>query len=1063
MPYISEQTINKIDDLPLVETIGNYVELKKQGANFVGLSPFTNEKTPSFNINPAKGIWKCFSTGKGGISTISFVMEYESLSFPEAIEKIANENAVSVEYDNSEKAKKYQEAQLEKESLYQILQTVIDKFQEEFKKLADDHPAKQEIYQHRQYNEDVVKRYGIGYAPGNKFIYDFCCKHNIKNNAIELGLITEQYDKWCNRVIYPLYEIKGGSSIEIGIAGRRISDNNKYPKWMNSNTNKLFNKDNYWYGLDSARKDIAQLNEVWIVEGYNDVIAFQENGIKNTIASCGTNISSKQIQKLKEYCSRVILCLDDDEPGKKATLKIIPEFFKHNFRVFVISLGDLDPDEFVRFWKPTTYDMNDLQNNVEYRDDGFKHYIKNTLTGNHVDDGIEARKILTFISEIDDQAMKDIYIGMLQKESKVKLSTLKAWIKNDKSVKKTNEKETKTTDIEYQLPKDVNKSLEELLPNIKKYQLFMANNKIYCLSNKKEPPYFFECVSNFDIEIIQHMSDEEYPSKLVKIKNINNQSAVFDMPSKDMNKVDSFETAITNHGNYRWKGTKQQHDLLKTYLFDNMGTGRRIDVLGWQPEGFWVWNNLVIDGEGNPIDIDKNGCFTHKGISYYIPSANSVYEYNRFFYDPQKRFKSITSTVTFIKFCEELTKVHRDHGIIGVLFSIASIFQDVVVKEIKGFPLLFLYGPASSGKDQLVNACQSFFGYPQSAINLEGDVSTAKANIREFAQFSNGIGQLSEYKPGNPKLDGILKGLWDRNGYKRGNLQSRVSTESIPILSSVIMTGNFEPNQDALITRCIYVNMNKTSFTPEEEEKFKKFNEIVKVGISGYTNDFLKYRNLVENNFMNQYTNFKREFSELIDKETNSRMITNLSILGSFYLIFKDLIGFSFTQDEMKQHFIKIIDLQMTKLKSASIITRFFDCFLASMRGISSDQIIVNRDFNVNDNKLYFQWTHCYNKISRQWSYQYKGEVVPSKNVMAEALKKDKCWIKIKDSHRFASGEGNKTSAYVIDLDKVSIKDEIFYAIEFQCQDNNIPHIPSDSNIDNEGEKDDNIIDSSSF
>ena len=411
-------------------------------------------------------------------------------------------------------------------------------------------------------------------------------------------------------------------------------------------------------------------------------------------------------------------------------------------------------------------------------------------------------------------------------------------------------------------------------------------------------------------------------------------------------------------------------------------------------------------------------------------------------------------------FCDELIKVHRNHGMIGILFSIASIFQDIVVKEIKGFPIAFFYGPPSSGKDQLANACQSFFGLPQPSINLEGDVSTAKANIREFAQFSNGISQLSEYKPGNPKLDGILKGLWDRNGYKRGNLQSKVSTESIPIVSSAAMTGNYEPNQDALITRCIYVNMNKTSFTSEEEDDFKKLNDIIKDGISGFTNDLLKYRSLVESNFMDQYTMFKKEFSALLDPETNSRMITNLSILGSFYMIFKDLIGFSFSLRDMKAHFVNIIELQMAKLNSASIITRFFDCFLASMRGSYADQIKVNRDFNSDGNKLHLQWTNCYNKISRQWYNQYKNETAPSKSVMADALKKDKCWIKSKDSHRFAPGKGNKTSAYVLDLDKIAVKDDLLYAIEFQEGESNgnnnwspnINHSESQENL----EKDEN-------
>jgi len=193
----------------------------------------------------------------------------------------------------------------------------------------------------------------------------------------------------------------------------------------------------------------------------------------------------------------------------------------------------------------------------------------------------------------------------------------------------------------------------------------------------------------------------------------------------------------------------------------------------------------------------------------------------------------------------------------GILFGISSIFQDIVVKELSSFPILFLYGPPSSGKDQLAEVVQGFMGMPQTAINLEGTASTTKAQIREFAQFGNGISQLSEYKPGDPGIDGILKGLWDRRGYKRGNIESHVGTDSIPILSSAIITSNFYPDQEALITRLVSNLMDRTTFSEQEDKHYAELSDLIKKGFSGLTNQFMIHRKDVEDQFKAQFRAFK--------------------------------------------------------------------------------------------------------------------------------------------------------------------------------------------------------------
>lgn len=1034
MPFISKETIEKIEDLDLIQTIGEFVELKKVGSNYRGFSPFNSEMTPSFYVNPGKSLWKDFSSGKGGNSSISFLMEYSGYTYPEAIEYLADKNSIPVEYEDKIESEEYLKKKSREIKLATVSELITDKLHDLFISLPLDHPAKEEIYTNRKYDHSIVNDYKIGYAPGGSFIYNICLKNGSLQEADLLGYINIETKKdiWVNRVIYPMGVKKGLRFTTVGISGRQLKDSDKYAKWMNSKSSELFQKDEFLYGLDLAEKEIKDRKEVWIVEGYNDVIAWQTNGIPNTVGVCGTSITDKHIEKLKLLCDKVIFSLDADTAGRKALLKYIPIFLKKGFRVQFINLyPDLDPDEFIRYWsvgdkKPN---LSDLHNWKEVREEGFKYLMDEKFKGkDKIEVANEVKNLAHLIACIGDKPMQDIYTDWLAKESKSGKTDVKNYIKEYFS-----SKENRPTKIDggfYNIPTSVNAPLEILIPTIEKYQLFIANNQVW-IQDKKGPPYSFSSVSNFSIEIIQHMNDEKTPMKLIKLSNTLGDERIFDIPSQEINSLQSFENMVTAHGNFRWKGNRVELELLKTYLFDNMGVGRKIETLGWQPEGFWVWNNKISLPDSRVIDIDKNGVFKFEDSSYYVPSANYIYKSNIYKFEAQKKLINYSSSNSFSDYFAQVMKVHRNHGMTAILFTLSSISQDIVVKELGMFPMLFFFGPPASGKDQLASVCQSFFGKPQTAINLESSVSTVKAQVREFAQFSNLISHLSEYKTGDPKLDGILKGLWDRVGYKRGNLDSHVATESIPILSSVIMTGNYAPEQEALITRFVWEHMDKTSFSNEEITEFEKLNDMTKKGISSFTQEILAHRDLIEKEFKWEYRSFKTTLTNF-KPNTNSRIISNLSVLGAFFNLLNDKLVFPFSKMDLIKHFENIIDKQMNKLNSASILNKWWNCFLASMRGQHDDQIILGRDFKIEGDTFYFNLTNCYNKIQRQWYSQYK-DTPPAIGIISERLKADHSWIKYVSSVRFAKGrKSTPTSAFVIDTSKISISSELKSAIEFQ-------------------------------
>ncbi|MGV8994533.1 MAG: hypothetical protein ACOH1O_10560 [Flavobacterium sp.] len=587
----------------------------------------------------------------------------------------------------------------------------------------------------------------------------------------------------------------------------------------------------------------------------------------------------------------------------------------------------------------------------------------------------------------------------------------------------------------YEWPRDIATTYEEHESDIKNYKLFMTDNRIFIRrKNEKgdDESYYFQAISNFELKILQHIQDEKFPLKLIRIKNVFNLEKIFDIPSDQFNTLSTFENYIARQGNFLFTGTVIDFKNLKAYLFDKMGNGHKIDSLGYQVGfDFWLWNNKVNLLNGKTLQIDENGIFTHNNKSFYVPSANQLNLNNMSAYLSQKKLISIESDVSINLYLKMMMEVHKDHSISAILFTISSLFQDIVVNEIGNFPILFLVGPGSTGKDQLAECCQSFFGVPQTAINVASGASTLKGKMRKFAQFTNIICHLSKYKRGDSKLDESIKGFWDRRGYEYGNIESKVGTDVVPILSSTLLTGNDYPEDEALISRLIWIEFESKVFTLEETKRFDILKDYTKNGVSYFSDSLLVNRSLVAANFKNLYRQSKKKFIDHFDVK-HTRVIDNLAVLGATYGIFKDVITFPFTYDEMISHFEKCTENQSRKLRSSSITTKFWDCFLASMRGNKDDRLVVFRDLRLDGNKLTFQFTSCYNKIQRQWMTQYK-EIAPSKVALQDLIKKEHCFLKEVSSIKYEKGKNARnTSGYQIDVSKLQIQDEIINAVEWQ-------------------------------
>ncbi|SNA75550.1 DNA primase [Flavobacterium psychrophilum] len=1149
MAYIKQSFIESLlERAHIDEVIGKYLDLKRSGANLKAKSPFTDDKTASLVVSPAKNIWKDFSSGKGG-NMVNFIMEKEPCTYPEAIEKIASFYNEVVQYEAVEFSEKKKEQLEKKEVLRKTLIAVHELYKQEYKSIEVEHPAHQEVEIKRDYDQETIIDWGIGFAPEN-FLYNKLSASGKVFQGEELGLIIRQWDKYSNRVIYPIHDANG---LLIGLAGRDVSAKPNAAKWINPNVdehNILYNKSKVWFGLHKAKFSIRKKNEAFITEGYNDVIAWHRYGLENTVASCGTAITEQQINELKKLCSKIVFCMDPDEAGMRAVLKQIPLFIKQGFRTEVIVL-DYDPDDFVRNYHDVislSGGLEEMFNTPSIRKDGFSllvnEYIKkdywkleetlevekniletlvsqdilnanklkakanqiksdlihstsllkeaelvsgkkseqykselltnSTLKANldkqnhlakNIQESVElkqqrkvvaiqrekytsafdsaeinrangAKKLCAEIINVQEKALFEIYINWIQKESGISKKAINDWIKELRSENEVDE----DYDIEYELPKNVTIPFKNLEKTIKHYGMFLANNQIYmALPEGRDGKVHFSSVSNFAIEVLQHMNDEKFPTKLIRIKNVHNKEIIFDTYSENLNSPQNFYNTMSGHGNFNFKGNNSDLGLLRAYLFDNMGNGRKIEVLGWQSDGnFWAWNNRIITENGQDIPLDENGVFILNDTHYYIASANKIHKFSSNKYNSQKRFKVIENSISFETYMAKVMKVHREHAISALLFGIASLFQDIAVDENGSFPILFFYGPGGSGKDELAYIIQSFTGTPQIPINLEGGASTLKAKIIELAQFKNGISQLSEYKRGDDKVDGTIKAIWDRVGYKRGSIESRIAIDTVDIESSVILTGNDYPNKEPIIIRLIWNEMTKTVFSQQEMKDFDELNDMTEKGLSGYSHKLLSYRKIYKENFSKGYRKWKGILQENF-KDSKGRIISNLAVLATTFEIFRDNsdVIFPFDQNVMMEHFKNQIALQTAKINSASIMIRFWDCFIASLRGARDERLQANYIVSIEENTLYIQWTHTMDKIERKWWLQYH-ELPPSRTTFKDELKKSGVFINDHKVHSFDKGRNaNRSSAISVNLLQLSenVKEDIVGSIMYQLNE----------------------------
>ena len=412
---ITQQTIEKVFEAAQVaEVIGEFVQLKKSGSSFKGLSPFTDERTPSFMVSPVKQIWKDFSTGKGG-NAVSFLMEHEHYTYPEAIKWLAKK--YNIEIEETEQSDEQKEQLNERESMFLASKFAKDYFHDVLMNSQKGRAIGLSYFKERGFREDIIEKFDLGYCKDEwtnftdaALAKGYDLKY-LKSTGLTIvkegGPQIKKFDRFKGRVMFPIHSMSGRI---LGFGGRILTNDKKAAKYLNSPESDIYHKSKILYGIYHAKKEIAKQDNCYLVEGYTDVISFYQSGVENVVASSGTALTSDQIRLVNRLTKNITVLFDGDAAGIRASIRGIDLILEQGMNVKVVSFPEgEDPDSFAK-----AHSTEELKQYLDEKSQDFIEFKVSLLMEDAANDPVKKagliRDIVTSISKIPDGIQREVYV-----------------------------------------------------------------------------------------------------------------------------------------------------------------------------------------------------------------------------------------------------------------------------------------------------------------------------------------------------------------------------------------------------------------------------------------------------------------------------------------------------------------------------------------------------------------------------------------------------------------------------------------------------------------------------
>lgn len=597
---LSPKVIDTIKNIVKIKDIvEGYVHLKKTGNRYVGCCPFHNERTPSFFISEEGNYYKCFGCGDAG-DAITFIEKIENVNFIEAIEIIGKKYNIAVEINDFGNESKDEIEYKEKKNAEIILKEAEKIFKENLtkEKIAIEYIKK------RNLNEDIINEFNLGYSNGNLFNHLKQNKYNTEL-AKKLGLIKyNEVENFKDRLIIP---IRDSRNTIVGFGARIINEKTSEAKYINSNDNILFHKSNILFNLNIAKNFIFKENNAYIAEGYFDVISLHKIGIKNTIASCGTSLTDSQCLLLKKYTNLVTLFYDNDDAGKKATIRAINKLLKNGLMINIVDFKNYkDPDEIIN---------NEIENArtfIKKSEIDLITFMLSYFNYKNETDINKKNNIIHYISDLIKLTKDDIYKNLLitRLNELTKINIVNSTTKNKQQIKNSFDNneiiekyEDEIISTLFKYNKHNNTEQQEIIELINKLDNYNFENKI---NNKIFNIFKNIFYSNEDTNlksIISKIEDNEVKKKIINyytaehndlninlIKRLNKDST-----NKTIKKNKDINTLLLKIKLYQIKSIiKNKKELMQTCTEDNNKNNLINEIIELKKEEKTIANMLKI-------------------------------------------------------------------------------------------------------------------------------------------------------------------------------------------------------------------------------------------------------------------------------------------------------------------------------------------------------------------------------------------------------------------------------------------------------------------------------------
>lgn len=527
---------------------------------------------------------------------------------------------------------------------------------------------------------------------------------------------------------------------------------------------------------------------------------------------------------------------------------------------------------------------------------------------------------------------------------------------------------------------------------------------------------YFEQISNFTLKILFHIRTSGQNKRVIELVNDKGRKVSVDIETKQLTSFSMFKEFTEGQGNFRFFGKNSDQENLKAKWFQEEKPCVQLDTLGYNKDDFFAFSNGLFNHTFH--QVDRHGVVSLNDKNYFIP-YNNPQDDNQFL--NERRFHFKTSNITFSQWSKMYVKCFGEAGGVIMLYGISCIFSDIIFKSMGNFPLCFLYGEGGSGKSKAITFFQMLFGEPQPALKLSEKANTDKAKIRKLAQFVNAVGLMEEFK--NSLDDATIKtitGLYDRLGYEKANITTKYGTDTVPINSGVLITGNEYPNDDPLMQRLILLDYNKNKFSDEDIDNYEELKKLNEKGLTVILGEIIQFRDEVQSKFESVFSKEYRSFRDLASNENISatdRMMNSYAMILTTYKIVAPILEIPIQYDALRAFLIEKIRIHNDRRETGGAMQMFWDTIFNLAR---KKLIEPNKDYKIVDGMIALKLKNIHPLYLENFYQTHRKSGLGLSNLRQKLIGWEGGFKEAKESYRFHASE-NPTSALFFNYEACKI------------------------------------------